>query len=78
MPERKIVHKNDRFVRFDDVDMGDEVEAAIYNDGGRAAPQKLKKYVNQQMNRILNDKMNERNYKLKSSDLSSSSTRRIK
>lgn len=49
--------------------MGDEVEAAIYNDGGKSAPQKLKSYVNEQMNRILNDKMNERNFKLKSKDL---------
>eukprot|EP00347_Sterkiella_histriomuscorum_P024497 403330905 len=80
MPERRIVHKNSRFVRFDDVDMGDEVEAAIYNDGGRSAPQKLKKYVNQQMDRILNDKMNEKNFKMKSADMHqmSSSSRRKK
>ena len=37
-PERKVIHKNKRFIRFDDVDMGDEVEAAIYNDGGKTAP----------------------------------------
>jgi hypothetical protein len=28
-PEKKVNHKNHRLVRFDDVDMGDEVEAAI-------------------------------------------------
>jgi len=38
LPEKKVIHKNTRFVRFDDVDMGDEVEAAIYNDGGKSAP----------------------------------------
>jgi hypothetical protein len=31
-----VTHKNMRFVMFDDVDMGDEVEAAIYNDGKHA------------------------------------------
>ena len=28
-PEKMINHKNHRLIRFEDVDMGDEVEAAI-------------------------------------------------
>ena len=45
-PERKVIHStNKRFIRFDDVDMGDEVEAAIYNDGGHSAPIALRKYI---------------------------------
>ena len=40
------MHKNWRFMRFDDVDMGDEVEAAIYNNNGKSAPESLKKFVN--------------------------------
>ncbi|CDW81640.1 UNKNOWN [Stylonychia lemnae] len=69
LPEKKVIHKNSRFVRFDDVDMGDEVEAAIYNDGGKSAPQKLKKYVNEQMDRIMGDKLNQHNFQLKTEDL---------
>lgn len=46
--------------------MGDEVEAAIYNDG-RQASSELIHYVNRQMNRILSVKMNQQNLKLDSS-----------
>ena len=44
-PERKIIHKNYRFIRFEDIDMGEEIEAALYNDG-RKAQFELKNYVN--------------------------------
>lgn len=44
-PEKRVNHRNLRLIRFDDVDMGDEVEAAIYNDG-RQAPERLKRFVN--------------------------------
>ena len=64
MPERKVVHKNQRFIRLDDVDMGDEVEAAIYNDG-RKPPMHLRKYVEGQMDKLLSNKMNENNMKVK-------------
>jgi hypothetical protein len=47
--------------------MGDEVEAAIYNDG-RKAPEELRKYVEQQMRRLMSNKLNEHNIKLKSED----------
>jgi hypothetical protein len=43
---------------FDDVDMGEEVEAAIYNDGKHATDE-LKAYVNKQMDRIMSLKMNQ-------------------
>ena len=39
------MHKNYRLVRFDDVDLGDEVEDAIMNDGKQASNQ-LKGFVN--------------------------------
>jgi len=35
-PEKRVTHKNWRLIKFHDVDMGDEVEAAIYNDGRHA------------------------------------------
>lgn len=67
-PEKIVNHKNQRLIRFDDVDMGDEVEAAIYNDG-RQAPQQLKKFVNIQMNRIMSLKMNQIDQKLRLEDM---------
>lgn len=67
MPERKVNHKNFRFIMFDDVDMGDEVEAAIYNDGKQATDE-LKDYINKQMNRIMSLKMNQTDKKLKGDD----------
>eukprot|EP00350_Pseudokeronopsis_sp_OXSARD2_P006222 CAMPEP_0170549646 /NCGR_PEP_ID=MMETSP0211-20121228/7802_1 /TAXON_ID=311385 /ORGANISM="Pseudokeronopsis sp., Strain OXSARD2" /LENGTH=147 /DNA_ID=CAMNT_0010855789 /DNA_START=214 /DNA_END=657 /DNA_ORIENTATION=+ len=67
-PERKIVHnKNFRFLMFDDVDMGDEIEAAIYNDG-RKIPDTLKEYINKQMTRIMSIKMNQGGKKLHGED----------
>ena len=57
-PERKILHKNWRFMRFDDVDMGDEVEAAIYNNNGKSAPEDLKKFVNETMGKLMSEKLN--------------------
>ena len=76
MPERKIIHKNKRFVRFDDLDMGEEVEAAIYNDG-KHAPDELRRYINHQMSKIMTTKMNEQNIKLKSEDYDSSLKRKL-
>jgi hypothetical protein len=63
-----VNHKNSRFLMFDDVDMGEEVEAAIYNDG-KHAPDSLKDYVNKQMNRIMSTKMNQLDHKLNSEEL---------
>ena len=56
-PEKKVIHKNQRLVRFEDVDMGEEVEAAIQNDG-RVPRDSLKGYVNKQMDLFMKNKMN--------------------
>lgn len=47
--------------------MGDEVEAAIFNDGKKAS-EKLKPYINQQMVRVLSNKMNMEGHPLKNTD----------
>jgi len=67
-PEKKVTHKNKRLIRLDDVDMGEEVEAAIFNSGGKPASESLKQFINSQMNKIMDVKMNEENYTLKPED----------
>ena len=63
------MHKNWRFLRFDDVDMGDEVEAAIYNNNGKSAPESLKKFVNETMSKLMSEKLNQINKKVKGEEI---------
>jgi hypothetical protein len=59
-------------MRFDDVDMGDEVEAAIYNNNGKSAPETLKRFVNELMGKFMAMKLNQVNKKMKGDEITRS------